>query len=225
MAKKYWVILGVLAVLLIAGGGAWYFLGSNTDSDSQTTSGLPPDRIQPDDHVMGAANAPVTMIEYFAQACSACAAFDQQVFPLLKAKYIDTGKVRYVMRLFPLFPIDEPAYNLDTCAPNENFFQAADMLFKNQPQWDTAEYKDADPNGLMRMAHLLGLSDGQAESCMRSTAHRDRMNQVAHDGDARYSIPGTPTFVIDFQKADFAHDNWDEVQTALDAALKAKGVP
>jgi protein-disulfide isomerase len=227
MAKKYWIILGVVLLLLIAGGGAWYFMGTGSSDDALAATvagGLPADKVQPDDHVMGSANAPVTMVEYFAQACSVCAHFDQDVFPQLKAKYIDTGKVRYVMRLFPLFPVDGPAYKLDTCVPKEKFFQAADLLFRNQPQWDSGEFPGADAQGgLMRMAHILGLSDQQAQACMNSTAQDAHINQVANDGNTRYTIQGTPSFAIDFKKVDFQQNSWNEVQAALDAALKAKG--
>src|SRR5580693_5695604 len=108
MSKRNWLLAG-LVLLVLLGGGAVYYYWSNAGNDdltaTDTASSLPPDTVGANEHVMGNPRAPVTMIEYFAQACSVCAAFDQQVFPQLKAKYIDTGKVRYVMRLFPLFPV------------------------------------------------------------------------------------------------------------------------
>src|SRR5689334_18473013 len=107
MSKKL-VIAIVVIVLVLGGAGAfWYFNHGSSDTvlaSDGTTSTLPPDTIGPDEHVMGSATAPVTVIEYFSQGCSVCAHFDQTVFSLVKAKYIDTGKIRYVMRLFPLFP-------------------------------------------------------------------------------------------------------------------------
>jgi protein-disulfide isomerase len=145
------------------------------------------------------------------------------VFPQLKAKYIDTGKVRYVMRLFPLFPIDGPAHKLALCLPKEQFYQATDLLFRNQPQWDTAEYKDADPQGLTKMARLLGMTEAQAQACMSSNAQDDHINAVAQEGMQRYDIQGTPTIVINFKKADLPRLTWEETDAAVSAALAVKG--
>jgi protein-disulfide isomerase len=223
MSKNIWIILGVV-VLVAVGGAAYTMMGKGGDTlAGAEAGGLPPDKVQPDDHVMGDPNAPVVMVEYFAQACSVCAAFDQQVFPLLKAKYIDTGKVRYVMRLFPLFPLDGQAYKLDLCVGPDKFFQAADLLFRNQPQWDAAEYQGVDAQaGLHKMARIMGMSDEQADACMNDTALDAHINKVAEEGNTRYQISGTPTFAIDFKKANVS--SWDQVQKALDEALAAKGV-
>ena len=227
MSKKHIVLAGALIVLLLGAGGAYYYFSNSASVDLTASDGtsLPPDKIGPDDKVMGSANAPVTVIEYFAQACSVCARFDQDVFPQLKAKYIDTGKVRYAMRLFPLFPVDPPSYKLDLCVPPDHFFQAADTLFRNQPQWDSGEYPVPDAHaGLIQMARILGLTSEQADACMNSTAQDAAINKRAQDGVTRYQINETPTFIIDFKKVDMPQKSWEEAQAAIDAALAAKGV-
>lgn len=229
MSKNQLVILGVIVVLLLGAGGGWYLTRSTPDASlaaGATAGNLPPDKIGPKEHTMGNVNAPVVLIEYFAQGCSVCARFDQDVFPLLKAKYIDTGKVRYVMRLFPLFPAtDPPSYKLDLCVPPENFFAAADLLFRNQPQWDAAEYPVADQHaGLIRMARIMGLTPEQADACMNSTAHDAEINNMTKEAVARYNPNGTPTFVIDFKNSGLSPLDWGAMQAALDAALAAKGV-
>src|ERR1700742_2520334 len=94
--------LGGLILIALA-VGAWFVFAPPKDNSPSAATGLPPDQVTADDHVMGSPNAPVTLIEYFSQGCSACAHFDAAIFPQMKAQYIDTGKVRYVMRLFPLF--------------------------------------------------------------------------------------------------------------------------
>jgi protein-disulfide isomerase len=227
MSKKQLMVAGVVVLLLLAAGAGYYFWrGSNDVNLAGGATAANTDSVGPDDHVMGSANAPVTLIEYFAQACSVCAHFNQEVFPLLKAKYIDTGKVRYVMRLFPLFPVDGPSYKLDTCVPPDQFFSAADLLFRNQPQWDSAEFQGADAHsGLIRMARIMGMSEAQADACMNSTAKDAAINNVAKEGLARYPTlnNGTPTFVIDFKDTDIQDKSWDGMQKVLDAALAAKG--
>ncbi len=227
MSKKTWIILGLALLVLIGGGIAWTMMGSGNNAMTADAAGsnLPPDSVKPGEHTMGDPKAPVVMIEYFAQACSVCAAFNEQVFPQLKAKYIDTGKVYYVMRLFPLFPLDGQAYKLDLCVGPEHFFQAADLLFRNQAQWDSAEYQGVDANaGLHKMARILGMTEEQADKCMNDTSQDEHINQVAKEGNDRYRIPGTPHFAIDFKEATFQQPSWPEVQKALDAALAAKGV-
>jgi len=223
MSKKGLIIGAVTLVLLLAGGVAYYVIGSGT-ADTAATS-APPDKVTAEDMAMGNTNAPVTMIEYYAQACSICAQFDRDVFPQLKSKYIDTGKVRYVMRLYPLFPIDGPAYKLSRCVPPAAYFQAVDLLFRGQPQWDSAEYPGADADaGLAKMARILGMSEEQAKACMSSTDRDAAINKIAQEAGERYNPPGTPTFVIDFRKVDMPQHSWAEAKAAIDAALAAKGV-
>ena len=229
MGKTGWTITGgtLLILLLLLAGGAWYVYDQNNPGAEAATvaTNLPPDRVTPEDMVMGSAKAPVTIIEYYAQACSYCSRFDQDVFPLLKAKYIDTGKLRYVMRLFPLFPVDGPAYKLTRCVAPDKYFQAVDLMFRNQPQWDNAEFQGVDAQaGLMKMARILGINDEQANQCMNSTARDAAINKIAQEADQRYGIPGTPTFVIDFKKVDLPQRTWQEAQAAIDAALAAKGI-
>jgi protein-disulfide isomerase len=227
MPKKGLVITGaailVLLLVVLLGGGAYHVYRQNNPDPGgamAATANLPPDKISPEDMAMGSANAPVTMIEYYAQSCSYCARFDQNVFPQIKVKYIDTGKLRYVMRLFPLFPVDGPAYKLTRCVAPEKYFQAVDLMFRNQPQWDSAEFQGVDAQaGLMKMARLLGMNDDQANKCMNSTARDAAINQTAQDADARYSIQGTPTIVINSKKIDMPHQSWQEAQAAIDAAL------
>jgi protein-disulfide isomerase len=225
MTRRKILISFFVLVLIALAGAAWFAVSPSRDAaePALAAASLPPDRVTADDKVIGNANAPVTMIEYFAQACSGCAHFDLAVFPQLKAKYIDTGKVRYVMRFFPLFPVDGPAYKLDLCMPKDHFFHTVDLLFRNQPQWDSAEYPGADtPGGLRRMARVLGLPDAQAQACMNSTAQDAAINRIAQEGFARYAIGSTPTFVLDFRKVEIV--SWPEAQSVIDASLAAKGI-
>jgi protein-disulfide isomerase len=223
MSKRQLILVSAIMVLLLAAVGGWFWLGRSGEAGAASAASLPADTVHPDDHVLGSASAPVTIVEYFAQGCSVCAHYNEAVFPQIKAKYIDTGKVRYVMRLFPLFPIDGPAHKLVLCLPKEQFFQGTDLLFRNQPQWDTAEYKDADPQGLTKMARLMGMTEAQAQSCMNSNSQDDHINAVAQEGMQRYDIQGTPTIVINFKKIDMPRLTWEESDAAISAALAAKG--
>src|SRR5215467_9977382 len=87
------------------------------------------------DQVMGAENAPVTIIEYASMTCPHCAQFQARTFPKLNERYIDTGKVRFIFREFPLDPLAAGAFMLARCAGNDNkdrYFALVDTLFHQQ---------------------------------------------------------------------------------------------
>src|SRR5207248_9492092 len=87
------------------------------------------------DMALGPANAPVTIVEFSSLTCPHCAAFEQNVFPMLRSQYIDTGKVRFVSREFPLDIKAASGSMLARCAANGDgpkYFEAIDLLFKRQ---------------------------------------------------------------------------------------------
>src|SRR5207302_3287831 len=87
------------------------------------------------DMALGPASAPVTIVEFSSLTCPHCAAFEQNVFPMLQSKYIDAGKVRFVSREFPLDVKAASGSMLARCAGNGDaakYFEAVDMLFKRQ---------------------------------------------------------------------------------------------
>ncbi len=91
------------------------------------------------DMVMGDANAPVTIVEYASMTCPHCAHFHETTLPALKEKYIDTGKVKLILREFPFDPRAAAAFMLARCAPPEQYFPMVDVLFKQQKTWASAE--------------------------------------------------------------------------------------
>ena len=92
------------------------------------------------DMALGPANATVTITEYASMTCPHCAAFNEQVFPKIKAEYIDTGKVRYVFREFPLDIKAAAGSMLSRCIANGDapkYFAVTDLLFRQQNDWVT----------------------------------------------------------------------------------------
>ena len=85
--------------------------------------------------VQGKPDAPITLIEYASMTCSHCANFDTQVYPTLRSKYIDPGKVRYILREFPLDRLAAAGFMLARCAGDDKYFAMVDVLFKMQGQW------------------------------------------------------------------------------------------
>ena len=143
--------------------------------------------------VLGDAAAPVTMIEYSSLTCPHCAAFQKETLPGLKARYIDTGKVRFVMRDFPLDQIALRAAVLAHCAGPERYPAFVDVFFQQQASWIRA----ADPiQALKQLARLGGLSAEQADACLADKAMEDGVLKSRLEGQQSFDIKSTPTFII-----------------------------
>lgn len=224
MSRNQGIIVVVAVVVVIAAAIAYYMWPSATTTEAAipvSGSGGAGYALAADDHAMGNPKAKVVLIEYAAPTCPHCAHFDETVFPQVKQKYIDTGKVYYVFRVFPLHPSDAAAEAMAVCLPKDSYFQFIDLLFRNQKDWDW-EYQVQDIHGgLVKMGRIAGMSPEQVDKCIADKAVQDHINKVALDGQTRYSITGTPTFVINGVVHTDVTD-WTVMQTALDAQLAAK---
>jgi len=222
------ILIALGALVLIALAGATYYVLAPA-APAATASG-PAFVITPHDRTLGNPKAKVTLIEYAAPSCPVCAHFNADTFPLVKQNYIDTGKVFYVFRLFPLRPDDGAAEKIARCLPEDKYFSFIDLLFRNQPKWDV-EYAQENPAlaspdgvhaGLVLLGRIAGMSAEQVDKCMTDTKEDDIINKVAQDGDARYSIQGTPTIVVDGVSEGSHFFSYDELKKILDTALAGK---
>jgi len=215
--KTLLIVLG-LAVLIAAGGIGYYFTRSGGETATANGQGF---TIVPSDRVLGNRNAKVVLIEYAAPSCPVCANFNAQTFPRLKAQYIDTGKVFYVFRVFPLRGDDGLAEKIARCLPEDKYFAFIDLLFKNQPKWDV-EYgvtPQGVHDGLVLLGRIAGMSREQVDKCMDNKAEDDRINKVSSDGESRYSITGTPTFVLNGTSIGSGNIPFDNMSKLLDTEL------
>jgi protein-disulfide isomerase len=144
------------------------------------------------DVVEGQANAPVTIVEYASMTCSHCAAFANNVYPTLKSKYIDTGKVKYILREFPLDPLATAGFMLARCAGDKREAMIA-LLFAQQKNWAFVE-KPLD--GLSNVVKQTGMSQDTFEKCLKDQALYDKVNLVRDRGAEKFGVNATPTFFI-----------------------------
>lgn len=144
------------------------------------------------DQVQGAANAPVTVIEYASMTCSHCATFHTVTYPVLKSRYIDTGKVRYILREFPLDPLAAGAFMLARCAGNDKHHAVIDTLFKQQKNW--AFVQNPIPQ-LLTIAKQFGLNEQSFEQCLSNQKLLDEMEDVRQRGQ-KLGVTSTPTFFV-----------------------------
>jgi protein-disulfide isomerase len=171
------------------------------------------------DIVLGAADAPVTMIEYASLSCGHCAAFHTSTYPTLKAEYIDTGKVRFIFREYPLDMQGAAASLVARCAGNgdpQKYHEAVGKLFATQDQWvrtDTAER-------LRRIANQSGLDDDAFNACLGNQAMVDGLQLGMAHAHSRLKVDSTPTFFVNGTPLRGA---WpiDEFRKLIEAKLKS----
>jgi protein-disulfide isomerase len=169
------------------------------------------------DMALGSATAPITIVEYSSLTCSHCAAFAENVFPMLQSKYIDTGKVRFVSREFPLESKAAAASMLARCAANgdaSKFFDATMMLFKQQQ--DLIEHTT---DTLTAVGGKFGLSQAAVESCVKDDAALDKLQADQNFAYGQLKVDATPTFFINGEKVK-GSVSFEELEAKLAPLLK-----
>ncbi len=142
---------------------------------------------------LGAANAPVVVIEYFSLTCSHCADFHAKTLPSIKEKYVQTGKVRLIMRDYPIDRSALAAAMLTRCAPRERYFAFVDILLRSWDKWARAR----DPHAaLARIGRLGGVDEDTFNQCLTSKALLEKVVQSRMEASNLFSIDSTPSFVI-----------------------------
>jgi protein-disulfide isomerase len=141
---------------------------------------------------LGKADAPVTVIEYASMTCGHCAAFHNNTYPELKKRYIDTGKVRYILREFPLDPLAAGAFMLARCAGKDKYFPMIETLFHQQNQW--VVQKPIEP--LLAIARQAGFTQQTFDACLKDQKMLEGIEWVRNRGTEKFGVNSTPTFFI-----------------------------
>lgn len=149
-----------------------------------------------DDPALGSPDAQVTIVEFSDFGCSFCAQFHKEVFPQLKAQYIDTGKVRFVYRDFPitqLHPQAERAAEAANCANEQRkYWEYHSKLFVNQKEWQ----KESDSSDLLKQyANEIKLDSSKFGECLESGKYKAEIQSDLSEGES-YDVKGTPAFFI-----------------------------
>lgn len=156
------------------------------------------------DLVIGKPDAPVVIEEYASLTCTHCVAFHNTVLPQLKTKYIDTGKVRFVYRDFPLNELAVGAAMFARCGDGTKREAAIGALFKTQETW---AFKAKSPlQELYKLGQQLGFKQAEMEQCLSNEIMFAAIVAQRDEFDAKVKIEGTPTFVINGNKHEGAAD-------------------
>ena len=147
------------------------------------------------DMALGPANASVTVTEYASMTCPHCAAFNENVFPKIKSEYIDSGKVRYVFREFPLDIKAAAGSMLARCIAKDDagkYFAVVDMLFRQQNDWVVKNTTET----LTRIGKQAGLSQQAVEDCLKDQTLLDKIAADQKFANEVLKVNSTPTFFI-----------------------------
>ncbi len=152
------------------------------------------------DVVLGSDKAPVTVIEYASMTCPHCAHFSATTFPELKKRYIDTGKVRFIFREFPLDRLAAAGFMLARCADKEGgsqrYMAVVETLFAKQDDWIV---KDPVP-ALRDIAKQFGFTEQSFKACLTNQKVLDNIEAVRDHAFNKLGVNSTPTFFINGKK-------------------------
>jgi len=149
------------------------------------------------DVVLGKADAPVTVIEYFSYTCPHCANFHQNTWPRVKSDYIDTGKVRFIFRDVYFDRYGLWASMTARCGGDEGFFPMTDQFLKQQKVW----LKSEDIAGaIQKIGRLNGLSADQLRSCLSDQDYAKALVTAYQNNAEADGVNSTPTFLINGTK-------------------------
>ena len=169
------------------------------------------------DIALGSAKAPVTITEYASMSCSHCAAFAENVFPMLRSKYIDTGKVRFVFREFPLDLKAAAASMLARCIGGgdaEKYHGVIRLLFQQQDQL-LAQTKDT----LKLIGKQAGMSEHAVETCVKDQAMLDKLSADQRFAFDVLKVDSTPTFFVNGERLKGAM-SFEELDRKVKSLLK-----
>jgi len=174
------------------------------------------------DMTMGKDDAPVTIIEYASMTCPHCAHFTVETFPKLKERYIDTGKVKYIFREFPLDPLAAGASMLARCADKGKYFSLIELLFATQNTW--AVQQPLEP--LFNVVKQAGYSRDAFNACLDTRNNADSKKILGAIESTRnraadvLKVTSTPTFFINGKRVPGAL-SIEELEKEIAPYLKA----
>jgi protein-disulfide isomerase len=203
MTRNIWFLLGFAALTATPAALAAESQPTAPVMAQATTPAEPAalaPRKEGQDMVMGAASAPVTIIEYASLTCPHCAHFNETTFPQLKAQYIDKGLVKYIYRDFPLDRMALTAAEIAHCAGPERYFGFVDAIFRQQASWTSGRDATEITENLKRLARLGGLSTPAADVCLNDKSLQDAILAQSLQGEKEFKVDSTPTLIINGEK-------------------------
>lgn len=174
----------------------------------------------PDDMDMGDKNAKITVVEYASVGCPICAAWQKEVYPAFKAKYIDTGKVHYVFREMLVgggseVTVASAGFLLARCAGKDKYFAVNDAVFASHPG-----VFNAPRETLQDIAKSAGMNEDQFNKCVIDEEQIKALNKRVERNARDHDVNATPTFEVNGQKLEPGYHTLEQIDAAIAAAGK-----
>ena len=214
--RAFTAALSLTGLAAVAGLSPWRFI-----SEAMAQSQLAADVAKPPslpDMALGPKDAAVTIVEYASMTCPHCAAFTEQVFPKLKAAYIDTNKIRFVFREFPLDIKAAAGSMLARCIAKDDpqkYFAAIHTLFKQQETWVMGKTSEQ----LALIGKQAGLSEADVDKCLKDQALLDKIAADQKFANEKLKVNSTPTFFINGEMIK-GETSFEEFDKRIKAILK-----
>ena len=193
MLNKFGIALA--ALMLIGSAPA---LAQNTVVEPPAPNGTVADmKLTEKDYSMGPADAKVVLVEYASLTCTHCANFHTTVLPSIKKEFVDTGKVRYIYRDFPLDRVALGAAMIASCSGRDSFFGFIDTFYATQGKWS----RSPDPiSALAGLAKLGGMSQTKFEACLKDVENQNGILQQRLEASNEFKVQATPTVFINGER-------------------------
>lgn len=213
--------LAAVVVALLAAGGYWLWSQQSGSTGfaaamAQTTA-AEVDTSDVPEMVLGEDSAPVTVIEYASFTCPHCAHFDQEVFPLIKKNYIDTGKARFILRDVYFDRFGLWASITARCGGPMRYFGMVEMIFKDQKGWLAGGDPAKATQNLRTIGRTAGLTDKELDACFSDGENAKKLVAWYQKNAEADDLKGTPSFIINGEK--FGNMSYEDFAKALDAKL------
>jgi protein-disulfide isomerase len=200
------ILVCALVAAVLIGGYVYFIRNAERDVNAPKKDPDIAELMKPGplpDMSLGKADAPNVIVEYASMTCPHCAQFDKVVFPELKAKYIDTGKVRLIFREFPLDGLAARASMIARCAGPDRYFAMIDVMFQTQPNWVVEGPEALDH--LLQLARQAGFSKEKFDACL---AEKDLFKKIVDERQRAndvFRVDSTPTFFVNGKRMSGEH--------------------
>ena len=148
------------------------------------------------DRFLGRPDAPVTVVEFASLTCPHCRAFHANTFPEIKTLYVDTGKVKWILREFPIGHTSGTAWTVNRCAPEAKYFSLYETFLREQASWVSLEIR---PDAIYEIAKTSGMTRAEFDRCLSDPQLNAGLKWVKGRG-RELGVAGTPTFFVGEQK-------------------------
>ena len=214
------LLLGLSGAAVIAVAGGWI---ASRQGAGQTSFAVPamaedaPAAALLPDVPLGSPDAPVTLIEYASYTCPHCATWHKEIYPRLKAEFIDTGKVRFIHREVYFDKFGLWAGLIAGCGGDLKYHAISGMIYDSQQDWIGDGTEATIAANLRKIGLKAGLGQEQIEACMTDQKRMEAMVATYQKNATADDINATPTLVINGEK--FSNMPWEELKTLIEAKL------